>query len=502
MRSHLVITDSIRSIRLRGDRLILGLSCILWFISLGFATLYGEWIAWAVCATALVIIVALLFYFIPGTRGSRIGIGLCLVGFAALMVHEAHGLIETHFAYFTLLAILIYYRDWRPILSAACAITLQHLLFCWLQMHGYPVFIFEQHHNMKLVLVHAAYIAFETAVLIFLTLTIRLEALESSAIAAFGERISATGLLDLSFDSDRHKGAAARGLTSLLAALRATTRNSTALATRIDQVSENIASASTRILTLSNTQTADATGILKSVQVMSEAGGYIRTDCADVVQVANHSTLIVSEGRSTIQHAAELMLTVSETVGSTVAEIDHLQAESARIDSIVHIMNDLSNQSSLLALNASIEAARAGEIGKGFQVVAQEIRTLSERSYQSLAEVQSIVETISLRVRQLHSQAHRCQTAASEGGHHVKAAYQAFTQVAEHLPKVAQRASRIVESADHHAELRTEVISGLTRISDAIRNNATEVGRFAALSQSLEQMSDELSTNVNQFHSC
>ena len=164
-------------------------------------------------------------------------------------------------------------------------------------------------------------------------------------------------------------------------------------------------------------------------------------------------------------------------------------------------MNDLSNQSSLLALNASIEAARAGEVGKGFQVVAQEIRTLSERSYKSLAEVQSIVDTIGHRIAQLHSQAHRCQSAASEGGNHVKAAHLAFTQVSQHLPEVAERAGHVVEMAEQHSDLRNQVISGVTRISDAILNNAAEMSCFATLSQALEQMSDELSANVHQFHS-
>ena len=478
---------------------MVGLCCTLWFISLGFAALHDEWVVWGICATLLVIIPGLLFFLVPGTRGSRIGIGLCLMGFAALMVDESHGVIETHFAYFTLLAVLIYYRDWRPILASSCVVTAQHLLFCWLQMHGYPVFLFEQHHNMGLVFVHAAYVAVETSFLIFLTLTIRLEALESSAIAAFGERISATGLLDLTFDSERHKGAAARGLTCLLAALQTTTRNAAALATRIDGVSEDIALTSTRILENARNKTTIIDEVSHSVEGMSEASARIKADCVAVAQVASHSASIVAEGCSTMEHTAKLMLVVAQTATSTVAEIDELHAESARIESIVRIMNDLSNQSSLLALNASIEAARAGEKGKGFQVVAQEIRTLSERSYQSLAEVQSIVDTIGLRITELHTQAHRCQTVAAESGSYVSAARNALAEVSQRLPAVAQRAERVVETAEHHTGLSSQILFGMARITEVVQKNNLEVQDFAKLSHALEDMSDELSDNVNQF---
>lgn len=491
--------DSIRSIRLRGDRLLRGLCCVLWFVSLGFAPLHGEWIAWALCATFLVLAAAFFYALIPGTRGSRICLGLCLMGFAALMVHESHGVIETHFAFFILLAALLYYRDWRPILVSALSVAVQHLLFCWLQMHGYPVFLFEQHHAMSMVFVHAAYIVAEAALLIVLALTIRREALESSAIAAFGERISASQTLDLSFDSAFHKGAAARGLLSLLAALRSIAEHSTSLALRIVCASEDIALSSGRIRTVTQTQTHIVDQISRSVETMAEAESRIKDDCAAVARVAGHSATIIQEGCTTMQHTEQLMLTVSQMATSTVTGIDQLQTESARIKTIVRIMNDLSNQSSLLALNASIEAARAGEKGKGFQVVAQEIRTLSERSYQSLAEVQTIVDIIGQRVTQLQAHAHRCQSAATEGGSQVKAARAAFTEVAQHLPDVAERAHRVVETADEHTSLSAEVLAGMSRIGAAILQNTTEMKNFAGLSASLEQMSEELSTNVNQI---
>ena len=450
---------------------------------------------------ALALIATALLYLIPGTKGSRIGIALVLMGFAALTVHQAHGAIEAHFAFFALLAFLLYYRDWRPIFVAAIAICLHHILFCWLEMSGYPVYLFGQEHmhNAVTVVIHAGYVIFETAMLLYLARIIRLEALESTSIASFGERITSTGTIDLSFDVGRHQGAAARGLSSMLNAILGVIRHSGALAARITGAARDIAAASDRMVEIAESKIRRTALIMEAVQTMSDATTQIKADCAAVERVANQSAAIVSEGCESIQQTAALMFTVSETASSTVTEIAHLQTESARIESIVGILNDMASQSALLALNASIEAARAGEKGRGFQVVAQEIRTLSERSYQSLAEVQSIVDTISLRVNLLQAHADRCQSAATLGGNQVAAAHRALTEVSQHLPRVADRVGRVVHAADHQADTCAEAVSGMSVISQAMQTIADEVKGVAALSESLNEMAGELTINVSQF---
>ena len=492
---------SLRAMRRTGDRIMTSLAWTLWIVSLGFASLYGTWLVWAVFGTGLALIATALLLLIPGTKGSRIGIALVLMGFAALTVHQAHGAIEAHFAFFALLAFLLVYRDWRPILASAIAITIHHAAFCWLERKGYPVYLFDHDHmhNEVTVLIHAAYVVFETAMLLYLARIIRLEALESTSIASFGERITATGTIDLSFNPGRHYGAAARGLSSLLNAILGVTRHSGALATRITQVSDSIAVSSHRMVEIAESKIRRTALIMEAVESMSDAATQIKADCAAVAQAASQSAAIVSEGCETIQQTAALMLTVSETASSTVAEIQHLHTESARIESIVDIMNDMANQSALLALNASIEAARAGEKGRGFQVVAQEIRTLSERSYQSLAEVQSIVDTIVQRVGQLQLHADRCQSAATIGGNQVTAAHRALTEVSQHLPRVADRVGRVVQAADHQADTCADAVAGMSVISQAMQTIADEVKGVEALSVSLEQMSGELASNVSQF---
>ena len=106
---------------------------------------------------------------LPGTAISRHTIAIALMFFAALHVHQSKGMIEMHFAIFTLLAFLLYYHDWKVNVTGAAVIAVHHLLFNYLQSGGYGVYIFPE-PGFSLVVVHAIYVVFETAVLLIMAL--------------------------------------------------------------------------------------------------------------------------------------------------------------------------------------------------------------------------------------------------------------------------------------------------------------------------------------------
>jgi methyl-accepting chemotaxis protein len=491
--------DPILGIRLKGDRMMVAVCWLLWLISLGFAAIYETWVVWAVWATALAGAATALAWVVPGTRVSRVGMSFVLMGFAALTIDQCHGLIEAHFAVFVLLSFLIYYRDPLPIVTGAVFTCLHHLGFCWLQMNGYPAYLFGENHNMAMLFVHAAYVAFDACVLVYMAIMIRGEARESAAIAAFGSRIDGDGAIDLTFDSRLHRGAAARGLTSLLKAIEIFVLQAATLAGRVMQLSREISSSTVSILKLIETEGEHAALAIASVNNMALARARILDECASVVMVTNESAQVVSEGCDMIQQTADNMVRVSETTAHTLTEIGELETETKRIESIVQIMNDIARQSTLLALNANIEAARAGEKGKGFSVVASEIHTLSTRTNESLAEVQSIVDAIGQRVAQLTVKAQHCQTVATLSGSQARAAHAALTQVALDLPGVAKQVESVFGTGGTHRTISDEVLFRMTGIAEAAKQNAQAMKSFAGLTESLDRMSGELSANARYF---
>jgi methyl-accepting chemotaxis protein len=134
---------------------------------------YNTWIealtiglpAWAVCAW--------LVRYYGGTLVTRCAIAAALMVFASLQIDQAHGMIDLHFGIFVLLAFLLYYRDWVPLVFAAAVIAVLHLAFDLLQRAGQPFWVFASVGGFGIVLVHAAFVVIETALLVWMAIQLR-----------------------------------------------------------------------------------------------------------------------------------------------------------------------------------------------------------------------------------------------------------------------------------------------------------------------------------------
>ena len=172
----------------RGDRLLVGVLGLLLVVSVGLAAWQDTWLAVFLIGVPTAAVAAFAAWAQPGSLLTRSTIGAALMVFAALQVHQAHGMIEAHFAVFVLLAFLLIYRDWRPIVVAAGVIAVHHLAFDFWQRAGGPVWVFAARGGFGIVLVHAAYVVFETSILVALAVQLRAE---SVAVGADPRELSA-----------------------------------------------------------------------------------------------------------------------------------------------------------------------------------------------------------------------------------------------------------------------------------------------------------------------
>jgi methyl-accepting chemotaxis protein len=157
------------------DRLLFGVVSALMLISLCIAPLHDTWTAalavglptWAVCGW--------LTLTNGGQLVTRCTIAASLMVFSALQIHQAHGMIEAHFAIFGMLALLLYYRDWIPVVVAAGVIAAHHVGFDMLQRSGTPVWVFASESGFSIVLLHATYVVFESTLLVVMAVRLRRE---------------------------------------------------------------------------------------------------------------------------------------------------------------------------------------------------------------------------------------------------------------------------------------------------------------------------------------
>ena len=176
--------------RAAADRVMLVMMAFLTLACLVLG-LYTDSLSLALAVALPALIVPFLIYrAAPGSLASRLAIALALMVYSALTIQQSHGLVETHFGIFTLLAFLLYYRDWRPVVAAAALIAVHHVAFGALQfmgMGGVQLLVGQVH--IGIIVLHAGYVVFEAGMLIFMAGILQREAVESALVADLAARI-------------------------------------------------------------------------------------------------------------------------------------------------------------------------------------------------------------------------------------------------------------------------------------------------------------------------
>ncbi|MBB3844090.1 methyl-accepting chemotaxis protein [Xanthomonas arboricola] len=181
---------------IKADRLFLWLAVLQSVGSLGLAWYQGQWTTSLAVTLPSLLLMAWQVQANPGTRLTRITNALVLMALVAATIQQAHGLVEMHFGVFVILALLLYYRDWLPVVVAAGAIAVHHLAFYWLQSRGLPVQAFTVGSGFGIVVLHAGYVIVETAFVCVMAIQLRrqVDALdhEAEALAELADTL-ATG---------------------------------------------------------------------------------------------------------------------------------------------------------------------------------------------------------------------------------------------------------------------------------------------------------------------
>jgi methyl-accepting chemotaxis protein len=177
--------------RAAADRIMLGMMVFLTLICLGVG-FFTQTLSLALAVAVPAWLVPMAIYrAAPGSLASRLAIACALMIYSALTIQQTQGMTETHFGIFTLLAFLLYYRDWRPIVAAAGLIAVHHVAFGALQYLGTGgVYVLDGEVHVGVIALHAAYVVFEAGVLIFMAGILQREAVESALVAELAGQIS------------------------------------------------------------------------------------------------------------------------------------------------------------------------------------------------------------------------------------------------------------------------------------------------------------------------
>ena len=231
--------------------------------------------------------------------------------------------------------------------------------------------------------------------------------------------------------------------------------------------------------------------------------------CAAVDEVA-HTAVTTSQASAQSQAASAAGNTqVIQTIEAIELMSDDIQTSANQVDSLVNsvteiakvldVIRSIAEQTNLLALNAAIEAARAGEAGRGFAVVADEVRALAHRTQQSTHEIEGMVNAISTDSSQAVKAMNDNRTRASHTLQAARQAGEALAQIISHIASITEQNLVIASAAEEQAQVAREVDRNLINIRDLSEESATQANQTAAASKGLEQLGAQLNSLVSRF---
>jgi methyl-accepting chemotaxis protein len=305
---------------------------------------------------------------------------------------------------------------------------------------------------------------------------------------------------DLPVDSHDELGRASTGLNAMKNSLRALIQSIARTAEHVASASEELSSSATQQAISAETQKGQATQVAVAMQEMSTTVHEVSENSNRAAQASRQAADTAREGGTIVEDSLSQMRAIAESVRATARKVEELGKSSDHIGRIIGVIDDIADQTNLLALNAAIEAARAGEQGRGFAVVADEVRKLAERTTSATKEVAQMVQRIQDETKTAVAGMH-------EGTEQVQAGVQTTARAGDSLKQIIHMSEQVGEMITHIATAATQQSSATEQVNQNVEQitrlvNESAIGaqQSAKACQDLSGLALDLQTMVGNFN--
>ena len=275
---------------------------------------------------------------------------------------------------------------------------------------------------------------------------------------------------------------------------------------QINQVVETVAASSEElsangkeVAKASREQSSQATQVATAVDEMSTTAGEMAKNTQVLAGNAQDVNQSAVKGGEIVAHSIRGMETVTSTMQASADRINALGQRSQEIGEIIRVIEDIADQTNLLALNAAIEAARAGEQGRGFAVVADEVRKLAERTGKATKEIAGVIETVQAGTIEAVQSMEAGTAEAQNGMQLAQDAGQRLNEIVAGVQRVADMIHQIAGSTEEQSQVSDQIAQSIQTVAGLSQQNEGSVEQVASATGDLARMASELQTSLGRF---
>jgi len=286
---------------------------------------------------------------------------------------------------------------------------------------------------------------------------------------------------------------------SLMSKFHETLNTITDAANSLNQSAAELATSSSNTSDNINKQRLETDMVVTAMNQMAITAQEVATNAANTASGAEESNHQAIEGQSVVSNTVSSISSLADQIDNAANSIDKVSTDSQEIGRVLDVISGIAEQTNLLALNAAIEAARAGEQGRGFAVVADEVRSLASRTESSTQEIKAMIDSLQDSSKKAVDIMSLSKEQAESSVQNAQSAGQALDQITTSISTINDMAAQIATAAEEQTSVNEEINRNITNISVISDDTATEAEGTSSASHVLSDLANELNHQVSQF---
>jgi methyl-accepting chemotaxis protein len=303
----------------------------------------------------------------------------------------------------------------------------------------------------------------------------------------------------LSSDRSDELGSIAKGFNTFLAKLQAMITQVVSSVQSVSDSSEHTADIAIRTNIGVQKQMAEIDQVATAVQEMTATAQDVARNATQAAQAASHADQAASQGMQIVRDTSNSIGVLAVEIGKAVDVVQTLAKDSENINAILTAIRGIAEQTNLLALNAAIEAARAGEQGRGFAVVADEVRNLAQKTQKATEEIQTMIQQLQQGTRDVVRVMEDSQNRTDESVQHAAKAAEALETITQAVSVINDMNTQIASAAEEQSAVADDINRNVINIGQVANEVAGGADESSSASAGLTKLAEQQRRLINQF---